>query len=477
MRIWLDLPVTLARGQSTFGGVSGLVNCFAEPIKGEGRSRMAVYPMPGKTLFSTIGGGAVRGQADFVDYHFATVGDRLYSISSTGVATDQGEIVGVDRTDMDFNGSQLFIQGIVKSYVVTDPALGTPTEVTDGDFLGASSACSVNGYTITSVPDSDQFQWFNLRDAPNIDALDFATAESNGDINVAVRVANEDLHIFGTKTVEFFYNSGNPNQQFEAKSIPPLEIGCLARDSIVLCDTGFLWVGRDGKSGGKGVYRMAGGYSARKVSTPAVDRLLEEYPDASISTIHAQAFQYHAHLFYCLHLPGVASVAYDLATQDQWVWMRSGPYPITDEPLGGWDAISFATNGQNRIVGAADGNLYKLDGTVNTENGNEIIREIIFPQRVAGSDHGAVLHKMGLDMEVGVGSNGSDPQVMAAISKTGGKTWRQLTPRSAGASGEYRKKVFWDRLGQFDNVTPRVRMTDNARFNAFSAYLDVEELA
>lgn len=462
------LGTGLTRGRSPVGGCQGLVNCYAEPIKSEGRAKIGIFPFPGKTLFSTLGGGSVRGQIDYGAYHNAVVGTRLWSIDSSGVGTDQGEIEGAARCDLDFNGAQLFIAGDIKSYVYV-PSSAALSEVSDPDFLGASSACSVNGYTITTVPSSDEFQWFALRDATSVDALDFATAESNGDRNVAGRVANKDVHLFGEKTVEFFYNSGNPNQAFESKSIPPLEIGCLARDSIVLADTGFLWVGRDGRSGGIGVYRMAGGYTAKKISSPAVDRFLEEY--TTPSAIHAFAFQFHAHLFYILHLPGIVSLFYDLAT-NEWGFVKSGTYPITDDPLGGFDAFTFAVNNGKRIVGASDGNLYTLDGTSNTEAGNPIIREIICSQQTTASRRGAILHELGIDLETGTGAT-----LMAALSPDGGKTWRALTDRSVGATGQYQTNVFWARQGKFQNMIPRFRQSDGAFFAAFAAYADIEPLA
>ena len=455
--------------------MSGCVNCYAEPVKGEGRTGVAVYPMPGRELFATVDNGAPRGQADFGSYHAFVGGDNLYTVDSTGTATDRGEIEGTDRVDMDFNGAQLFIAGTIKSYTYV-PSTASLAEVTDSDFLGATSCASLNGYTLTTVPNSDQFQWFNLRDATSIDALDFATAESNADINVAVRVAGEDAFIFGTKTIEPFYNSGNPNQAFERRSVPTLDIGCLSRDSIVLADTVFMWVGRDGKSGGIGVYRMAGGYTARKVSNPAVDRFLEEYPTDSVDTIEGMSFQWYSHLFYVLRLPGVVTLYYDLAS-DQWGFLISGTYPINELPLGDWDAITFATNGQNRIIASSDGNLYKLS-TANTDNGSTIIREIIWPQLSAPSDHGAILHRLKADFEVGVGNGAvTDPSLSAALSKDGGKTWAALGDRPLGAVGKYETNLYWDRCGRFRNLIARTRVSDAVTFAAVGQLLaDIEPL-
>lgn len=477
-RIRVPLGVGLRRGRSSVGGMSGTVNCFAEPVKGEGRTGLAIYPFPGKTLFSTIGGGTVRGQLDFATYHAAVVGTRLYTIDASGTATDRGEIEGTDRTDLDFNGAQLFVQGTTKSYYY-DPATAVPNEVTDSDFQGATSACSLDGYTITSVPSSDRIQWFALRDASSVDGLDFATAETNGDRNVAVRVANKDLHVFGEKTLEFFYHSGNPDQQFESKAIPPLEIGCLARDSIALMDTGFNWVGRDGKSGGIGVYRMAGGYTAKKISTPAVDRFLEEYDESLRSSIHALGFQFHAHQFYCLHLPGTVSLYYDQAT-NEWGFLKSGTYAMSADPLGGWDALTFATNGGKRIVGASDGNLYELDGGSFTENGAEIIREIICSQLTTNTKHGAILHEHGIDMEVGIGlatGQGSDPVIMCAKSVNGGKSWQQRIDRPLGAAGKYLTNVSWTRASKYKNMILKYRLSDPVMFAAFSGYAEIEPLS
>lgn len=477
-RVALPLATSLTRGRSSVAGMGGLVNCYAEPVRAEGRTGLAVYPMPGRRAFSTIG-GTFRGMLDFASYHVAVVDDRLYTIDSAGAATDRGEIEGLERCDLDFNGAQLFIAGDIKSYTYV-PSTAALAEVVDSDFLGASSCCSLNGYTITTVPGSDRFQWFDLRDATSIDGLSFATAESNGDINIAARVANKDLHLFGANTTEFFYNSGNPDQQFESKAVPPMEIGCIARDAIVLMDTGFNWVGRDGKSGGIGVYRMVGGYQAKKISTPAVDRYLEEYPEASRSSIHAQGFQFHAHQFYCLHLPGVVSLYYDQAT-DTWGYLKSGTYPITDDPEGGWDAFGFAVNTGKRIVAGSDGNLYELDGTSYEENGAAMVREIITSQAsFQQSDRGGIIHRIGVDMEVGVGlatGQGSDPKIMAALSKNGGKTWRALGDRSIGAVGKYGTNVFWTRQGAAPDLILKLRVTDPVPFNVFGAFADVEPLA
>ena len=469
----IPLGFGLRRGRSTVAGMSGLVNLYSEPQTYEGRTRIVLYPMPVRTLFSTIGGGDVRGQIDIGNTHYAVVGTSLYSVGADGTPSNLGTIEGEERVDMDFNGSQVVIVAELKSYAWSPTAL-TLTEFTDPDFGLATSTASVNGYSLFTVPDEDRFIWAEIGDATDIDALSFASADTYGDFNVAVRVAKKDVWIFGKKSVEWFYNSGNPDQAFESKSIAPLEIGCLARDSIVLADTGFIWLGRDGQSGGVGVYR-AGGYQATKVSTPAVDRYLEEY--ATPEDAYALAFQYQGHLFYVLTLPGSITLALDIAT-GEWSYLHSGPYSMNEEVSGTWDAVTFSVNGANRIVGAADGNLYKLDGTTFVDASGDNIREVTCSQLSYGG-FGAIMHRLELDLEVGVGlisGQGSDPIVMASWSKDGGKTWSSPRNATMGQMGEYRKRAFWTMIGQFRHLIVRFRVSDPVMVAMLDAYADIEPM-
>lgn len=173
------------------------------------------------------------------------------------------------------------------------------------------------------------------------------------------------------------------------------------------------------------------------------------------------------------------SLYYDQAT-DTWGYMKSGTYAITADPLGGWDAIGFAVNNGKRIVGGSDGNLYELSGTSHTDNGSEIVREVITSQVSFGGDRGAIIHRIGIDAEVGVGlatGQGSNPLLQAAISKNGGKTYRALGDRSMGRVGEYNKNIFWPRQGAAGHLITKFRSTEPVPFNVFGAFADVEPLA
>lgn len=470
----LPLGLTLTKGRATAGGAQALVNLYAEPIEREGRSGMALMPWPGRTLFSTIGGGDVRGMIEVGTSHYAVVGETLYTVDTSGTATSVGTIEGTLPVDMDANGSDLVIVAELKSYRVLLSS-GVLSEITsDSDLATPTSVTSINGYTVTTRDDSDQFQWSSLRDASAWDALDFATAESNPDTLVAVRSVNKELILLGRKSIEFWYNSGNPTQAFEPRSVAPLRLGCLSRDSAILADGALYFLGRDGDGGGIGVYRL-NGYQPEKVSTPPIDKWLQDYKDI-VPDARAFSFQMLGHAFLVLTLPNVVTLVLDLSTKIWLPYVRTSTYSMNAEPGGVWDAVTFATNGQNLIVGGSDGNLYKLDETVYTDDDSPMIREVILPQIYKGGLN-FTLHRIEIDFEAGTAltsGQGSSPVMYFNQSRDGGRTWTEARETSMGLIGDYTRRAYWTMCGTARQCIPRFRVTDPIKTILLGATADIE---
>lgn len=470
----LPLGLTLTKGRATAGGAQALVNLYAEPIEREGRSGMALMPWPGRTLFSTIGGADVRGQIEVGTSHYAVVGETLYTINSSGTATSVGTIEGTLPVDMDANGADLVIVAELKSYRVLLSS-GVLSEITsDSDLSTPTSVTSINGYSVTTRADSDVFQWSSLRDASAWDALDFATAESNPDTLVAVRSVNKELILLGRKSIEFWYNSGNPTQAFEPRSVAPLRLGCLSRDSAILADGSLFFVGRDGDGGGIGVYRL-NGYQPEKVSTPPIDKWLQDNKGV-VASSRAFSFQLMGHAFLVLTLPDTVTLVLDLSTKMWLPYVRTSTYAMNAEPGGVWDAVTFATNGQNLIVGGSDGNLYKLNEDVYTESGTPMVREVILPQIYKGG-YNFTIHRIEVDFEAGVGltsGQGSSPIMYFNQSRDGGRTWTDARETSMGLIGEYTTRAYWLMCGTARQVIPRFRATDPVKTILLGATADIE---
>jgi len=67
---------------------------------------------------------------------------------------------------------------------------------------------------------------------------------------------------------------------------------------------------------------------------------------------------------------------------------------------------------------------------------------------------------------------GGNPQVSLRLSNDGGKTWGPETQRSAGKTGEYFKRIRWNRLGQGRKRVFEIVVTDPIPWRVVGAYLE-----
>jgi len=471
----MRMPIPFGRafnpGRSKAAGLQSLVNLYGEPVEGEGRTDFVCYGTPGRALFSTIGAGTVRGQISALNVLYAVVGSTLYRITNSGTATALGTIEGTLPVDMAFNGGQIDIVAEAKSYYF-DVLTNALTEHSGAGFEQASSCTSIASYTIMSVNNSGRFRWRLINDT-TWPVLNFATAESESDNLVAVRAVANDVALLGTNTVEWWGPTGNAGADAFAKTATAAaNTGCAARDTATVVDSGLMWVGRDGGAGGVSVYR-AEGYAPRKVSPPEVDNYLEQVSD--LSTLSAFAYQQRGHLFYVLTYPQEWTLAWDIST-NLWSYRKTGSWPMGAEPLGGWDAATFATAYGKQIVGGADGNLHQLMADQYTENNAGIVREATSAQ-LSHDGRRAFMSRLELDIEAGVGlvtGQGSDPLVMACWSDDGGRTWTNPRTAQMGPAGHNRFRAIWHACGSYRNRIIRFRVSDPVKTVFLGAWADVQ---
>ncbi len=468
----IPLGRNFGQGRSNAAGMSSLANIYGEEVRGEGRTDWVCYGMPGEALFATIGGGTVRGQIRANETNYTVIGTRLYSVNSAGVETDIGEIEGSESVDMFFNGVQLSVVAELKSYSYDTVTLGL-SEISDPNFEQASGGDSLASYEIYAVKGTGRFR-YRLVNTATFNADDFATAEAESDFLVAVRKAGNELALLGSTSTEWWYPTGlsSPGDAFARTSTAAASIGCLSRDSALVFDSGLTWVGRDGEAGGAGVYR-AEGYTPRKISTPEIDNLIEQA--ATPSALSAISVQSRGHLFYFLTNPGEWTVYWDIAT-NKWGYRKSGEWSMGSDPLGGWDAVTFAVNGSKQIIGKSDGNLYELQPDTYTDLSGALVREVTSPQ-VHKDGRRAFVSCVELDVQAGVGlesGQGSAPLAMMCYSDDGGQNW--TAPRSAplGPIGQTKYRARWFACGSFRQRIYKFRCGDPVKFVALGAWHDLE---
>jgi hypothetical protein len=463
-----------------------MVNLFPEVIPNEGKEAGFLNRAPGLTLLTTVGTGPVRGLWSFEGFMYAVSGNTLYKINSAYTATALGNVAGTGPVSMADNGTQLFIAANGPSYIYNS-VTSAYGQINDFDFPGAVTVSYLDGYFVFNEPNSQKVWVTQLLDGTSIDPLDFASAEGNPDGLVALLVNNREAWLFGSNSIEVWYDAGTPDFPLARIQGASNEIGCVAPYSIAKLDNSIFWLGQDAR--GRGIVYRNNGYTGVRASNHSIEWQIQQYGD--ISNAIAYTYQQDGHSFYVLTFPTVQKTwVYDVSTQS---WHERA----------GWSNGNFiryrpncqtAFNSEIILGDYESGNLYAYDLDVYADNGQ--IQKWLRSWRVIPSGQNnlrrTAQHSLQLDCETGVGLNGIDPnddvewffytssgdqlvttsgdlllfspptvegvdpEVMLRWSDDGGHTWSNEHWASMGRIGQYGRRVFWRRLGMTMKLRDRV---------------------
>lgn len=445
------LQFSQARSRAWSGAV--LVNAFAELSEGDKADAFAVMAIPGLVLLANISGQPFRGVHVMQGVLYAVIGTTLYSIAIDYTASSLGTVGGSLPVMMADNGSQLAIQGGASNnqgYILDSGTLYTGIV----NLPPVSNVVYIDGYFLWTVYQSDQFVISALNDGLSYDALDVATVEGDPDDIVGCVNDHRQIHFFGAKTVEIWYNSGNADFPFERQGNAFIERGCIDRDGIVKIDNSVHFPGDD-----RVIYRL-NGYDPVRISTHAV-----EYAIASASWFRGFTYTQGGHKFYVLNTD-VGTFAYDMATG---AWAIRKSIGKVNYRVG--CAASF--NGSVVMGDQYTGRLYRPDLSADTENGEVIPVEIQVPS-IQTDRAKATLYAYECQIQAGVGTSlDPDPQMILQYSKDGGNTYSPELPRPMGQIGEYLTRCIW-RLGvSFRQLQIRLKLPAKVQRFVIAHYADV----
>jgi hypothetical protein len=455
----MKLPLTGGsyEGRSTNIAPEVCLNWFFEETVG-GESLVST---PGATVFSSPAVGEVRGGIEYNGLAYFVVGNTLYEINSAGAATSRGTLTtSTGRVTMAHNGAraggnqQIFIADGSPNGYVYDNTTSTLTANSKVDYIdedgntlsvdvSPETVVFVDGYFAFQVKNTDRFYITNLYDGATIDPSDWATAEGDPDKLVAIASDRRDLFLFGEKTLEVWYNSGDADNTFQRYQGGSTQTGCAAKYSVARFDNTLCWLTKT-ERGGLVVARMGEGYNPQIISTPEVNYRLSTY--TTFSNAFAYTYQHEGHEFYAITFPSHgATEVYDASTQK---WHQrghtiGGVFPNRER----YNCHVFAF-GKHLFGDFANGNIYVLDTSVGTLDGTRIPRE-----RVTGifteEEKRIRISALQLDMEEGGGDPNvaTDTSMWLSYSKDGGHSYTDEVERSMGDAGEYARRVIWRRLG------------------------------
>lgn len=314
---------------------------------------------------------------------------------------------------------------------VTTPEVLLQVDESDGYFIGLAA--------------SGNFYISKFQDGTIWGALDFAFEETP-DLTMAIKVCNRRLWMFGSNHIELYVDSGNVNFPFTRDQSVYIECGAY-RNSLVIADGTIFGIAANAR-GAVWVFRLDGANTAR-ISTHAIETLWQSYP--TVRDCNVRSYQENGHEIIVWNFPTAnASWAYDIATN---FWAQRGVWNTTtltwDRDWG--ETHIYDTSLQLHLVGDyRNSNVYLQGSNYYDFNGTRIRWSRRFPH--INSDLSGILYdQLRLIMQTGVtGSLAAATAVTVTLrlSDDGGYKFQTLEfPMSAGASGQYGKKIDWYQLG------------------------------
>ena len=402
---------------------------------------------------------------------YAVGGDKLYLISSSEAATELGTLATTTgAVSFSDNGSTLVLVDGPNGYWHTLSS-SIITKFTGSAWRGSSTVNYIDGYFLFNDPATDIFYISSL-DGIELDALDFSTSDGAPDNLLTTQVNHREIWLFGSDSIEGWYNSGNADFPFQRIGSGFIEVGCAAAFSVAKIDKTTLWLGQSKE--GRGIVYAAQGFSPQRISTHAVELAIQSYGD--ISDAKAWTYQENGHSFYVLNFTNANTTwVYDLTTRlwHERAYLEKGAFQRHRA-----DGHAFAY-GKHYVGDYENGNIYELSSSVYLDDTQEIRRERIAPH-LSESTLRIVHNSFELELESGVGittGQGSSPQVMLQFSDDGGFSWSNEKWANAGAKGQKRKRVIWRCLGASRDRVYKIAISDPVKVALIGAELKLEGLS
>jgi hypothetical protein len=456
----MDLPFHSYRLRSRKAAQTRLLNCFAQMQPPEGRSPTLIQGIAGIRPFATVAGSVQRAAITFNDALYSVVGSSFVSITSSGATVTIGSVSGVGQVDIAKNVSQIAIL-VEPNLWVYDGATLSQVTATGFTSRGAKRMAVMDNYGAFIEPESGRWFICDLADFTVYDPLDFATAEGAPDDLLSIESNNRQFILFGAESLEMWDNTGRAGFPFERNPNGYVECGCGAPYSTCSIDHTVYWIDQDRLA------RRLEGNVARRISTEGVEERWQDY--STIADAKSFPYVFDGHTFVVFTFPAVgATWVYDINTQE---WHERQSYGKDH-----WRAAWVTKAYDKVLVGdTTSGNIGELHSETFTEWGQPLLREATSGAIV---DSGRWIHhdRLELDLDVGnapLSGQGSAPEIMLDVSNNGGVTFYSKTNRQLGATGKYRQRVHWDRLGRSRERVYRFRCTDPVPFTVAASKLDV----
>ena len=447
-----------------FPALKGIM-AAASPIYGEHIIAISEKKI---TFYSDIDAGTVHFQAD-MPANVSIEDNKPLRWATDGryiVMVTEREVYAVDRKIVKANVDDDATNSIWVSVVA-------PVGDDDSDDTTTEAWVDVvwiDGYFILGNRGGQIFH-SNLRSL-QFDQLDFARADSKPDGIEALAAHNRRLYVFGTHSIESWFNAGLPDFAFARDNSFTQNVGIYKRESLAQNEHVLFFLGSD-----LSVYMMSGS-SINRISNEIVDRIISDVARSSSygdHTFPAFAYTEYAHKFYCINAdieddPSASYWCYDMETG---AWHeRTG-----DSERNKWIVHCAPHRGKNYVLISTENNIREM--SIKHYRGllsGTYTREIILP--IIDADFNRVRHH---NIAVDLSYKGDETDVIETLlewSDDNKKTFKGINRGFRQWMSTSRMR--WNTLGVVDFTGRNYRLTvrgGNGELNIQGAYSTIEVVA
>jgi hypothetical protein len=363
-----------------------------------------------------------------------------------------------------------------------DIATGILTEITDPVFLdfglqdGGVTSVTEHNNRFVYTTDEEFFlgSLVTTNNGTDFDALDFEDAESANDPIVRVMVASNEVYVFNAETIEVYKDVGGVDFPYLRIPGATIDRGLTSRFGIVRNKGNFFFLGQ-GVAEQASILMTRSGDSER-VSTPAIDTLLQSYTDFELSNVVAWTYTTEGATFIGFNLPNetivLDLVASRLAGVSIWHTRTTG---ASQWRVNTCQSI-FGTTVVDDTVDARTG---KLERSIVDEYGNIVDREFTVMYLITNANS-FITRKVELTCTRGLGAIISNPvpetynpTIECEFSVDQGNTFHSLGTTTFGNVGDYLQRQIWRRVGRTSHSL-LLRFKTSARVALDIQRLDLE---
>ena len=235
------VPFVISNGSaySPRNNNSSLINMYVQIEEQGSKNNHILLGTSGLELINSTN-YEIYGIYEFLKSIYIATSDFLYVVEGANLV-ELGAVEFDRKVVFSDNGIDLMVVG-GNGYSYTPTTSTFKDMSTEAGWYPSDTVAYMDGYFIFNRTGSGQFFISKLY-STEIDPIDWASGESAPDDTIGVIVTSRQLWIVGEKTVEVWYDSGDPDFPFTRISGAVIDIGCANHQTISKIKTSVLFVG------------------------------------------------------------------------------------------------------------------------------------------------------------------------------------------------------------------------------------------